>query len=101
MLAGSRAGTIGTAARRRTHDASHLNLDALHPLDRRAEPGLAAERDRGSTGSLTWAWRRSAGTVLYVGASRSRQGLADRGGLSRGNEAFIKLQVDAHEVGLF
>ncbi|MBP6903243.1 MAG: carbohydrate binding family 9 domain-containing protein [Burkholderiaceae bacterium] len=70
-------------------------------LDRRAEPGLAAERDRGSTGSLTWAWRRSAGTVLYVGASRSRQGLADRGGLSRGNEAFIKLQVDAHEVGLF
>ena len=41
-------------------------------LDRRAEPGVAAVRDASTTGSLTWTWRRSAGTVLYVGASGRR-----------------------------
>ena len=47
---------------------------------------------RATTGSLTWAWRRSAGTVLYLGAARSRDGLAP--GVQRRNEAFVKLQVD-------
>ena len=70
-------------------------------LDRQAEPALdglpavAAQHAAGSNGSLTWAWRQSAGTVLYLGASRSRQGVQ---ATSRGNEVFVKLQVDADEV---
>jgi hypothetical protein len=44
------------------------------------------------TVSLTWSLRRSAGTVLYVGASR-----ADDGGTPV-REAFVKLQVDVDEV---
>jgi hypothetical protein len=52
--------------------------------------------DQATTGSLTWAWRQSAGTVLYVGAARSRDGQAP--GISRRNEAFVKLQVDADEL---
>lgn len=70
-------------------------------LDRRAElarpgfPALDAQRSAGTTGSLTYAWRQSAGTVLYLGAARSRTGAQ---AVSRGNEVFIKLQVDADEV---
>ena len=64
-------------------------------FDRLAEPGIAAQQDQGSTGSLTYAWRRSTGTVLYLGASRERRGVAPG---SRGNEAFVKLQVDIDEV---
>lgn len=68
-------------------------------LDRLAEPGAAARREAGTLGSLTYAWRRSAGTVLYVGASRSRLGAHAP---ERGNELFIKLQLDADEVrGLY
>lgn len=58
-------------------------------------PAVAAQRSQGTMGSLTWAWRRSAGTVLYVGAARSRQGVA---AVARGNEVFVKLQVDADEA---
>ena len=70
-------------------------------LDRLAEPALsgqpavAAQHSGSTTGSLTWAWRQSAGTVLYLGASRSRQGVQ---AVSRGNEVFVKLQVDADEL---
>jgi len=70
-------------------------------LDRRAEAAagggvaVAAQRSASTTGSLTWAWRQSAGTVMYIGASRSRDGVA---AVSRGNEAFIKLQVDVDEA---
>ena len=53
-----------------------------------------ATLDQATTGSLTWAWRESAGTVLYVGAARSREGV---GLVRRGNEAFVKLQVDADD----
>lgn len=74
-------------------------------LERQAEParnGLAAlapQRSQGTTGSLTWAWRQSAGTMLYVGAARHHQRLGqDVAAISRGNEAFIKLQVDADEL---
>jgi len=52
--------------------------------------------DQGTTGSLTWAWRQSAGTVLYLGASRERSGLAR--GTARRNEGFVKLQVDADDL---
>ena len=54
-----------------------------------------ATLDQATTGSLTWAWRESAGTVLYVGAARSREGV---GLVRRGNEAFVKLQVDVDEL---
>ena len=70
-------------------------------LDRQAETGLgqlpavASQQWASTTGSLTWAWRQSAGTVLYVGAARSRQGTQQ---VSRGNEAFVKLQVDVDEI---
>jgi hypothetical protein len=74
-------------------------------LERQAEaarnglPALAPQRNQGTTGSLTWAWRQSAGTVLYVGAARHRQRLGqDVAAISRGNEAFVKLQVDADEL---
>jgi len=80
------------------HLAPGMNLRAIlqrSSLDRRAEPGVAAAREAGRTNSLTWTWRRSAGTVLYVGASAARSGdpTAQRGG-----EAFVKLQVDVDEV---
>ncbi len=82
-------------------DARH-NLRAIlqrSTLDRRAEatPPIAAQRGTSQVGSLTYTWRRSAGTLLYVGASRARVGEG-----SASNEAFVKLQFDADEVrGLF
>lgn len=58
-----------------------------------------ATQDRATTGSLTWAWRASAGTVLYLGAARSRDGVGGAlGGQRRSNEAFVKLQVDVAEL---
>jgi hypothetical protein len=62
-------------------------------LDRRAEAGIAAERSRAHTESLTYAWRRSTGTVVYVGATRAAP--ADG---SRRTEAFVKLQADVGEL---
>ena len=64
-------------------------------LDRRAEPLVAASKDGGGATSLTYTWRRSAGTLVYIGASRSHQGSPIA---QRGSEAFIKLQVDADDV---
>ena len=75
-----------------------LQYTALNRLAEPAhagQPALAAQHSAGSTGSLTYAWRESAGTVLYLGASRTRRGVA---AVSRGNEVFIKLQVDTDEV---
>jgi len=81
-------------------DARH-NLRAIYQrgtLDRRAEGTMAAQRGSSEVGSLTYTWRRSAGTLLYVGASRSRSS----GGTVPTSEAFIKLQFDTDEVrGLF
>ncbi len=54
-----------------------------------------ATLDQATTGSLTWAWRPSAGNVLYLGAARSREGV---GTTRRVNEAFVKLQVDVDEL---
>lgn len=64
-------------------------------LDRQAEPGVLAFTDRSTVGSLTYAWRQSAGQVFYVGASRSRQG---QGAVHKGNEVFIKWQFDLDQV---
>jgi hypothetical protein len=63
--------------------------------DRRAEPGLAGYRQADLAGSLTYAYRQSSGSVLYVGAARAREG-AERP--HRGTEFFVKLQVDVDEV---
>jgi hypothetical protein len=88
----------------RWHFTPHQALRAIvqyTSLERQAEaarnglPALPLQRSQGTTGSLTWAWRRSAGTVLYLGAARSRRGVS---AISHGNEAFIKLQVDADEL---
>jgi hypothetical protein len=50
----------------------------------------AGRRFEQQTESLTYAWRRSAGTQLYIGATRARPG--------RAAEAFVKLQFDADEL---
>jgi len=66
-------------------------------LDRQPETGVAEEHDRGKVASLTYTWRKSMGTVLYVGASVSK-GSFPLPALSRGTEAFVKLQFDYDEV---
>jgi hypothetical protein len=84
------------------HFDARNNLRAIlqrSTLDRRAEatPQVAAQRGTSQVGSLTYTWRQSAGTLLYVGASRSRAGDA-----AASTEAFVKLQFDTDEVrGLF
>ena len=65
--------------------------------DRKPEPGVAADHESGLTTSLTYAYRRSMGTVLYVGATRSHSGVGVEN-IARGTEAFVKLQVDVDEV---
>ena len=78
-------------------DARH-NLRAIvqrRALDRRAEPRVLAEQGLSRTESLTYAWRHSAGTRLYVGATRSRQG---RVAPASNTEAFIKLELDVDDL---
>jgi len=61
------------------------------------EPGVAGFSGSSMAQSLTYTWRRSAGTVLHVGASRSRdQALPDAA--QRGSEVFVKLQFDVDEI---
>jgi len=70
-------------------------------VDRKSEAGVAADRASGLTTSLTYALRKSMGTVLYVGATRSHSGVGAQN-IARGTEAFVKLQVDVDEVrGMF
>ena len=70
-------------------------------VDRKAEAGVDADRESGLTTSLTYAFRRSMGTVLYVGATRSHSGVGAQN-IARGTEAFVKLQVDVDEMrGMF
>ena len=66
-------------------------------LDRLPETGVAEEHDRGKVASLTYTWRKSMGTVLYVGASYNK-GRFPLPTTSRGAEAFVKLQFDVDEV---
>lgn len=76
-------------------DARHsLRLIAQRrALWRAAEPGVDAADEAGRTTSLTYAWRRSAGTRLYVGAGRDA-----RGGQPASTELFVKLELDAGEL---
>ena len=56
---------------------------------------ITARLDQQQEQSLTWSWRPSTGTVFYVGASRTRSGVA---ATSRVSEAFVKLQVDVDDA---
>ena len=106
-LDGSGARVYGEAAHQvlaRWHFNAHQSLrlilqytrfDRLAEPARGALPAVDAQHSAGTTGSLTYAWRESAGTVLYLGAARSRQGV---NAISRGNEVFMKLQWDADEL---
>jgi hypothetical protein len=80
------------------HLGPRSNLRAIvqcSRLLRRDEAGVEGFRDAQNVGSLTWTWRQSAGTVLYVGGTRSSAGVASP---ARGNELFVKLQLDVDEV---
>lgn len=86
------------------HFSARHNLRAIidrTSLSRRGEsssdgrPAVKAERGTGLTSSLTYAWRESTGTLLYVGASAARRG---PGTGSRSQELFLKLQLDADEA---
>lgn len=65
--------------------------------DRLTEPalGITAFSDRDRTQSLTYTWRRNAGTIFYLGASRGNNGVAPLE--SRGTEVFAKLQLDVDQ----
>ena len=64
-------------------------------LARLATAGSPAVDERAGNESLTWAWRPSMGTVLYLGATRSRAGHpADE----QRSELFLKLQFDVDEA---
>ncbi len=80
------------------HFDARSNLRAIvqrGALDRRAAIVQDSVRDGSQVSSLTYTWRQSAGTLLYVGASRSRLGLDAP---SRSTEAFVKLQLDVDEL---
>jgi len=84
------------------HLAARQNLRLIlqrNSYERTAEPslGLQAEQGRSTARSLTYTWRRSAGTVLYVGATRGEVGLPHRP--DRATEWFAKLQIDPAEAG--
>jgi hypothetical protein len=72
------------------HLGANSQLRAI--LQRRTLERGAAADPTSRVASLTWSLRRSAGTVLYVGASRSDDAS------TRLHEAFVKLQFDVDEV---
>ena len=76
------------------HFDARSNLRAIvqrGKLERRTS-GL---RDSNHVESLTYTWRQSSGTVVYLGASRWR---THGGYSSQGSEAFLKLQFDVDEI---
>jgi hypothetical protein len=80
------------------HFNARHNLRAIvqrSVLDRRAEPGVDAVDALRRTESLTYAFRHTAGTRLYVGATRSRRGRVDP---QSHTEAFVKLEMDADDL---
>ncbi len=84
------------------HFNARHNLRAIiqrSVLDRRAEPGVGAVDALSRTESLTYAFRHTAGTRLYVGATRSRNGRPSAAGSPPSHtEAFVKLEVDADDL---
>ena len=79
-------------------DARH-NVRAIverTSLSRRAEGVLVpAQRSQDGTVSVTYGWRESSGTLLYVGYSRARNA---RLAGDRSQELFVKLQLDVDEA---
>lgn len=74
----------------------HLRLIVQRSsLNRRAEAIVTAQQHGSRSQSLTWHWRQSAGTQLFVGASHE-SGRSARS--PRSTEAFVKLQVDVDEL---
>lgn len=70
-----------------------LRLIAQRSSFRRGSVSAESE----SAQSLTYAWRKSNGTVLYLGATRGQTGMPAEP--SRSTELFAKLQVDLREWG--
>jgi hypothetical protein len=71
---------------------SHLRAILQHA---RSERG-ASRPPASTTQSLTWAWRPSSGTVMYLGGTRADDGAAAT------REVFVKLQLDMAEArGMF
>ncbi|MFO1330808.1 MAG: hypothetical protein U1F56_25930, partial [Rubrivivax sp.] len=89
----------------RVYDERLLNLLAVWHLGPRSHLRAIVQRvdiDRGARvlardrqASLTWSWRASSGTVVYVGASEARSGVPAR---DRTREAFVKLQLDVDDA---
>ncbi len=80
------------------HLAPHQTLRLIlqrSGVDRAAEPGVAPYVDRGQADSLTYSWRRSAGTTFYLGANRGVAGLNPM--QTRSTEFFVKMQADVDE----
>ena len=65
----------------------------LRAIAQRQGLDRGAVRVRARSNSLVYAWRQSAGTVLYVGAT----GAQDFSG-RRDTEVFVKLQADIDEL---
>lgn len=85
------------------HLAPQQTLRAIvqrRSAQRAAEPvlALAGWTDRRGADSLTYTWRRSAGSTLYVGANRNVAGLAPQ--QARGSELFVKMQIDSDGMAL-
>ncbi len=79
------------------HLAPQQTLRAIvqrRSADRAAEstPLVSPYQDRQRAESLTYSWRRSMGSTLYVGANRNTAGVAALA--SRSTELFVKWQLD-------
>jgi hypothetical protein len=80
------------------HFNARHNLRAIaewRRFSRRSTGSAAPEESRNATVSLTYGWRESAGTVLYVGYSRARNELV---ATDRRQELFVKWQLDLDEA---
>lgn len=100
---------LDDGARRNYHESAAQLLGVWHvdarsnlrlimqraALQREAEPAVAFSRSVSTASSLTYSWRRSSGTVLYVGASHSHAGPTPT---ARRSEVFVKLQLDVDDT---
>lgn len=76
------------------HVAARQSLRVI--LQRHSVQREGSSKEAESAQSLTYTWRRSAGTVLYLGATRGSTGLPLAP--SRSTELFAKLQLDLSEL---
>jgi hypothetical protein len=76
------------------HIAARQSLRVI--LQRHSFERSGVDKQADTAQSLTYTWRRSAGTVLYVGATRGSTGLPATP--SHSTELFVKLQLDLDEL---